>query len=287
VADKTTEKALFMTPKKKHLLEEMTFLEFQDRCEDDPVILIPLGSQEIQGPMAPMGDFMLTRELASLVAKASGAIAAPTQPFGYAEYFRSVPGGIALSADTFRGVLTDILDNFLDHGLSRLVILNGHSGNYPLIDQVIRQVRNERDIIVPCINLWRSIPDELWKELHGDFGKSAFAHGGDPVTSTYLHFFPDLMRMDQITIDEQFGSMLGLPTSGLAGVKFNGIEVGMPVNVDDHCSNGIANGDPHRSSPEKGARIASHLVKFCTEFVEHFRSVDTTSHIETNEGIKL
>ncbi|GGB30624.1 creatininase family protein [Allosediminivita pacifica] len=262
-----------MTSETKHLLEEMTFLEFRDRIESEsePVVLIPLGSQEIQGPMVPMGDFMLTREVASEVAKASSAIAAPTLPFGYAEYFRSVPGGIALSADAFRATLRDIIDNFLDHGLTRIVLLNGHSGNYPLIDQVIRAIRNERGLMVPCINLWRSIPDELWTELHGDFGKRAFAHGSDPVTSVYLHYFPHLAQMDKARKDETFGKVVGLPTAGLAGVKFEGIEIGMAVNVDDHCSNGIAGGDPTRSSAEKGQRIAAHLVEFCTRFVAHFR----------------
>ncbi|MBD3625743.1 MAG: creatininase family protein, partial [Rhodobacteraceae bacterium] len=263
-----------MTARKKHLLEEMTFPEFRERLSEDPVILIPLGSQEIQGPMVPMGDFMLTREVAAEVAAAADAIAAPTLPFGYAEYFRSVPGGIALSADAFRATLRDILDNFMDHGLTRLVILNGHSGNYPLIDQVIRAVRKERGLLVPCVNLWRSVPDELWAEMHGDFGKRAVAHGGDPVTSVALHYFPQLTRMDLIEIDAEYGKLLDLPTKGLGAVAFDGLDVGLAVNVDDHCSNGIAGGDPTRSSPENGEKIVRHLVGACTALFEHMRSVN-------------
>lgn len=275
-----------MTSEAKHLLEEMTFLEFRQRMEGDeaPVVLVPLGSQEIQGPMVPMGDFMLTREVASEVARASGAIAAPTLPFGYAEYFRSVPGGIALSADAFRATLRDILDNFLDHGLTRVVLLNGHSGNYPLIDQVIRAVRHERGVMVPCINLWRSIPDTLWTELHGDFGKRAFAHGSDPVTSVYLHYFPHLARMDEARKDEEFGKVVGLPTAGLGGVLFDGIDIGMAVNVDDHCSNGIAGGDPTRSSADKGRRIVEHLVDFCVRFVEHYRNANPQAPTARKRG---
>ena len=268
----------------KHLLEEMTFREFRNRADPDTVILIPLGSQEIQGPMALMGDFMLTRTLASQVAKASGAIAAPTLPFGYAEYFRSVPGGIAISADSFRGVLGDILANFLDHGYRRLVILNGHSGNYPLIDQVIRAVRRERGLMVPCINLWRSVPDALWDEIDPEMGRRAFAHGGDPVTSVYRHLFPDLMRMDAIGSPDRDRKLIDLPTAGLAGVRFEGIEVGLAVNVDDHCGDGIAGGDPTRSTPEKGAAIADHLVTFCTDFVAHFRSVDPAAPANPTKG---
>ena len=174
----------------------------------------------------------------------------------------------------FRATLRDILHNFLDHGLTRIVILNGHSGNYPLIDAVIRAVRHERGLMVPCINLWRSIPDDLWSELHGEYGKRAFAHGGDPVSSVYLHYFPHLSRTEGARKDDGFGEIAGLPTTGLGGVRFRGTEIGMAVNVDDHCTNGIAGGDPSRSSAEKGTRIAAHLIEFCSAFVEHFRSVD-------------
>ncbi|PLW76094.1 creatininase family protein [Cohaesibacter celericrescens] len=261
---------------KNHLLENMTFEEFRQWSEEDdcPVILIPLGSQEIQGPVVPMGDFMLARKIAEEVAERSNAVAAPTMPFGYAEYFRSVPGGIALSADTFKGVLRDILDNFLNHGFKRLVILNGHSGNYSLIDQVIRAVRRETGLIVPCINLWRSIPDEVWAEIHGEYGKKAFSHGGDPVTSTYMHYFPELTHADRAKLPETPGEMVGLPVMGLSGVKFKDIEIGMPINVDDRCPDGIVAGDPNRSSADKGEKIAEHLIGFCTDFVTHFRNTD-------------
>jgi creatinine amidohydrolase len=275
-----------MTAEHKHLLENMTFEEFHawSNTESEPVVLIPLGSQEIQGPMVPMGDFMLTREVASDVALASGALAAPTLPFGYAEYFRTVPGGIALSADAFRMTLTDILDNFLDHGFTRIVILNGHSGNYPLVDMVIRDVRKRHGLLVPCINLWRSLPDELWTELHGEFGKKAFSHGGDPVTSTYMHYFPQLTNSDRAKLPEEPGKLAGLPVMGLAGVKFQDIEIGMPVNVDDRCPDGIVSGDPARSSADKGKRIVEHLVAYCTDFIAHFRESDPQVPAMTKTG---
>ena len=83
----------------------MTFLEFRARMAEDPVIILPLGSVEVQGPCNPLGDFMLAVRIAAIVAERTGAIAAPCMPFGFAEVFRDVPGGMQLSADTFRGGL--------------------------------------------------------------------------------------------------------------------------------------------------------------------------------------
>ena len=174
----------------KSQLEDLTYVEFRERLKDDPVILVPLGSQEEQGASAPMGDFMLAKELARRVAEKTGAIAAPTVPFGYADYFRPVPGGVQLTADTFKRLLRDILDNFLAHGLTKLLIFNGHTGNSPLIDQVVRTVKRETGVVVPWINIWRILPDSVWREAHGANAPRARGHGADPVSSAYLHLFP-------------------------------------------------------------------------------------------------
>lgn len=256
----------------KHLLKDLTFVEFRERMRDDPVVLIPLGSQEEQGPMAPMGDYMLTEAIAARVAARADAICAPIMPFGYADYFRTVPGGIALRAATFAAVLEDICVNFLDHGLQRLVILNGHSGNYPLIDQVIRKLKAERAVLIPCLNLWRLIPPELWRELHPEGG--AQGHGADPLTSVYLHLFPELMRMDLAEPAAATGELLGLPTTGLNAVRFQGQEVHLAVDVTDHTGNGVTGGDPRRASADIGRRITEFLVDHLSAFVVHMKGVD-------------
>ena len=48
----------------KHALKDMTVAEFRDRLTAGPVVLLPFGSQEVQGPHAPMGDYMLTEAVA-------------------------------------------------------------------------------------------------------------------------------------------------------------------------------------------------------------------------------
>ncbi|MDP2697091.1 creatininase family protein [Thalassospira sp.] len=270
----------------KHLLKDMTFLEFQDRLTEDPVILVSLGSQEEQGPVAPMGDYMLTDVLAGRIAQKSGAIAAPIIPFGYADYFRTVPGGVQLRAETFVAVLTDIIENFTDHGISKIVILNGHSGNYPLIDQVIRNIKREQGLLIPCLNLWRLIPAAMWQELHPDLGMKAFGHGGDPLTSVYLHLFPELMRMDLLSHEEKKGDLLGLPTAGLAGIRFRDSEVALAVDVTDRCGNGIAGGAPEHSSAEKGEKIATYLVDYCSDFITHFATQNPRTETKKNGSLR-
>ena len=260
----------------KHLLKDLTWVEFAERLDDNPVIMLPFGSQEEQGPMAPMGDWMLTEALADRIAKEAGVIATPTMPFGYADYFRPVPGGMQFRAETFCMVLEDMVENFLSHDLDHIVIFNGHSGNFPLIDQTIRKIRDEWGVLIPCLNVWRLIPNEKWEEFHPGIGTKAFGHGGDPLTSVYLHLFPELVRKDLIQkANATFGDLLGLPTAGLNAVKFKGVDINLAVNITDRCDNGIAGGDPTLSSAETGEKIADYIVDFTVDFLKHFRDVDT------------
>jgi creatinine amidohydrolase len=258
----------------KHRLAEMSFVEFRARMAENPVMVIALGSQEEQGPTCPMGDYRLTEIIADRAAEQAGGIVAPIIPFGYADYFRSVPGGIALRAETFSNLLEDVIVNFLDHDLARIVILNGHSGNAGLIDQTVRRLRRDRRALIPTLHLWRSIPASLWQEIHGDDAARAKGHGADPLTSVYKALIPDLMRPDLADTNLPAGSLLGLPTTGLGGVAFEGTELALAVNVDDHCSNGIASGDPTLASADKGERIVAYLVELSAKLITHMKTAD-------------
>src|SRR6202795_1117161 len=123
---------------RKVRLSELTAVEAREILAKNPVILLPLGSHEDQGPHAPMGDYQLAERVADLIAeRASGlgveTLVAPVIPFGGANYFGSTPGGIALSQTTLRALLIDVLGCLLRHNLSHLIILNGHDGNVQCI----------------------------------------------------------------------------------------------------------------------------------------------------------
>lgn len=257
----------------KHSLNEMTVAEFRDCLADEPVILLPLGSQEVQGPHAPMGDYRLAEAIALRAAEIAGAVAAPCLPFGYAEFFRGFPGGIQLRAATFTAVLDDMLGAFLDHGIERLVILNGHSSNGPLIDQVLRRVRRDRGVAVASIDLWRAIPDSLWTELHGADTARARGHGGDPITSVSGHLFPDLMRPD-LARPAAPAQALGLLAGGVAGIRFEDAQVNLPLDAHELSPDGMLGGDPTLASPETGRAIFDHLAGYCARFAMHFRTCD-------------
>lgn len=262
--------------KRPHALQDLTWVEFEQRRAGKPVIVLPLGSQEEQGPHAPMGDYVVAERIALAAAERAGAICAPVLPFGYAEFFRGMPGGIQLRADTFVRVLEDMIGAFLDHGLNRVVIVNGHTTNAGLIAQVTHMIRREHGIMVPSLNLWRLLPDALWEDLHGPDAPSARGHGADPLTSVTMHLTPGLIRSDLMAQCAR-RTVFGLPASGLfSGVVYRGAPVDLPLDVTDVTANGIGSGDPGRASADIGAAMVDWLTDYVGDFLGYFRTCDPT-----------
>ncbi len=255
----------------KHLLAEMTYPEFRERMKEDPVILLTLGSVEIQGPCNPMGDFMLASALAARVAERTGAIAAPTMPFGYADYFRDTPGGMQLSAATFRGILRDMVGAFLDHGLERLLVLNGHTGNHALVDQTLREIRRERGVVIPWLDIWPLVPNRLRQQAHGENAANASGHGSDPIGSVYEYMYPELTRRDLAGTPEPSKTLIGLPTAGLGSVTMGDVSVFVPINMVDHCDL-VVGGDPALANAEAGKLFADYIVDTACALVEHLKT---------------
>src|ERR1700689_2189395 len=80
----------------------------------NPVILLPMGSHEDQGPHMIMGDYLLADEIAARMAERASVggartVVAPVLPFGGADWFGPMAGGISLSPATLTGVITDMI----------------------------------------------------------------------------------------------------------------------------------------------------------------------------------
>lgn len=250
-------------------LRDMSHTEFMERLTDRTVILIPLGSLEVQGPHAPMGDYALAERLAELSAEKGQGLCAPVLPFGHADFFRGFAGGIQLRAQTLAMVLEDVLTGFMDHGLDRLLVFNGHTTNLPIIDQVTRKLRRERGIMVPTLNIWKTIPDHLWTDLYGQQASVVRGHGGEPITSVAAHLFPERMRFDLLGEKTPRGQVMGLTATSISGTKFNDQPLHLPLDARDVDANGLLGGSAAYASAEKGAALCDHIVDHTAQLITH------------------
>jgi creatinine amidohydrolase len=267
---------------RKVRLSELTAVEAREILAENPVILLPLGSHEDQGPHAPMGDYLLAEHMANQIAeRASGlgaeTLVAPVIPFGGSNYFGSTPGGIALSQTTLRALLIDVLGCLLRHNLSHLIILNGHDGNVQCIQEVTSEIYRSSGCLIPNIYLWRVAQSLLAEVVGEEKAKQTSGHGADVLTSLAMHFFPERVRWDLIPAPGDPLEVMGLPVTGLATVGFGGVNISVPLEVADLAPNGVAAGDPRLCSPETGAALAEKLVELGARFVRHYADQSTRS----------
>jgi creatinine amidohydrolase len=166
-------------------LSSLTSEIFRLLAKVQPVILITLGSHEDHGSNLPMGDYVLAENLALQIAEHATSLGtqtfvAPSLPFGVSDYFGSASGSMAISAETFRNVVRDLLMGLLRQGLKNIVILNGHGGNVPVIQEVALEIRREQNVTIPSIYLWKIARHFMERRL-GPGHESRFGHGAEPL----------------------------------------------------------------------------------------------------------
>ncbi len=253
-------------------LADLSAGQFAAVAASNPVILLPLGSHEDHGAHLPMGDFVLAGMLADKITALCQVpvFAAPALPYGAADYFASSPGAMALSPASFRGVLADLLGGLIAQGLTRIVILNGHGGNVPVIHEVTLAIKNSHNIVIPSFYLWKLARALMERALPaGAAGR--FGHGAEPLASLSQALRPELTDFSSAA-SRPAHTELGLPVSGFGTVDFEGLPVDVPSQfhqVPDHAIRAAA----PLVSAALGQQVADALAAKAAAFVAHFAEV--------------
>ncbi len=243
-------------------IAELPAPEVASRLSAGHAVLLPMGSTETHGPALPMGDYLLAEEIALRIAREAGdALVAPPLAFGGADFFRGVPGGVALSTPTLTALATEILVALHEGGARRILIVNGHGGNIPAIEDSQRALRQSHGAIIPVLHLWKSAAP--WQvELGGS--PAALGHGGDPVASVGLHLRPDLCQPAMLLPRAAPAPFLGLPVSGFGTIRAEGVDFGVPIELPEIAPGGVQAMDPSGASAELGARIVARYIASAT-----------------------
>lgn len=251
---------------RKIRMAELTSEEARQELTGDAVVLLPMGSLEDQGIHAPMGDYMAADLMAVEIAKAAremgvATFVAPVIPFGGRDYFDSSHGGISVSHATLAGILDDMFGCLNRHGIRKLMIVNGHGGNVPAITEVALRWRHKAGLFVPAMYLWQVAYGELPKILGPEKAAAASGHGGDPLTSVGLHFYPDLLRPDLIRPAPEGTEIKGMEIAGFSAIAYDGAKIQVPIEALEATGTGAFGCDPGLSSAETGEALVRRLVE--------------------------
>ena len=193
-------------------MDRLSWVEYQVRVQQEKAALfLPVGATEQHGPHLPLGtDALLATAVAQDVAQRVGGIVAPALAYG----FKSQPkcgggqhfcGTTSLDAQTLIGAVRDTVREFARHGVSKLVVVNGHYENQWFliegIDLAMREI-GASGIEIMRMEYWDFLTQgTLARVFPEGFPGFALEHAAVIETSIMLHYHPDLVRLDRIPND--------------------------------------------------------------------------------------
>jgi len=201
-----TEPAPDMNGLPRLLYGEHTWLELRELARrDDVVIVLPAATLEDHGYHLPIDtDVRLVEAITRGAVErfnAQGearALLCPTQVHGYTPHHLDFPGSVTLRWNVFVESLLDQGRSLIHHGFDRILIVNGHGSNIPLVNMAARLLNVEHRSAV-CASSFYLTSDESMRVLeeHRTSGPGGMAHACELETSLYLAIRPDLVQMDR------------------------------------------------------------------------------------------
>lgn len=230
---------------KKVLWQELRRPEFEKAVKADAVVIIPVGSIEQHGNHLPVDTdtnccFTIAQRAAQAIDDFPVLVLPPVWT-GYSLHHMDYPGTISLEYHTFVEVLTQIAASVHAHGFKKILFLNGHGGNSPIVSVMPTKLATEESIPSVGYTYWEmpSVTEEREAICQSDHG--SIGHSGEMETSLQLYLQPELVDMDAI--------------SWVPGVF----------------------GDPATGTREKGERLVNFAVNALVKILRDYRSGKLTS----------
>jgi len=190
---------------------ELTSKQFGELLSEVKAAILPVGSIEWHGPHLPLGlDLLTTFNVSMRVSHKMypRILVAMPVTYGVVRNQMRFPGSCTVEPHVFIEMMVAVCQSLNHHGISKVVILNGHGSNRPaVLSAALRASREFAMKVVPA-SYWDFVPpEEGIKLIEGpvpqpyqprETGYPIPAHGGEFETSLALALFPELVQKDQI-----------------------------------------------------------------------------------------
>ena len=164
----------------------------------------PVGAIEQHGKHLPTDvDVRNCEEVARAVSARTGVPLLPALPFGDSRFWEGWPGTLTLQPETMAQLMLEISDGVVRTGFRRLLLLNGHIGNGPVLAIAEAKIRLRHPGLQVRALGWWDVSPRVVAEMYSDSipGTLRSFHANDGETSVYLAHSPEIVR-SELAVDE-------------------------------------------------------------------------------------
>lgn len=229
------------------------------------IAVLPLGALEQHGPHLPYEtDTLIAAGLIDRLQNALPPALAvkflPVEPVGYSIEHMDIAGTKTLSFDEAAHRWIRIGEDLAQEGISKLVILNAHGGNAPLMTIVATELRVRFNMLAVATSWTRfGLPDGMISPKD----KARDIHGGFIETSVMLALHPELVDMTKAS---NFSSNQSHYVKTYKHLRAYGPHA-FGWKMTDLNKQGVA-GNAALATAEAGEKIIAHSVKGLIELLE-------------------
>src|SRR4029077_3510744 len=241
-----------------------TWPEMNDAIAAQKLVILPTGSTEQHGHHLPLDvDQFLCESVCLEVGRRipDKVLVLPVVSYGLNLHHIDFPGTIHIEPDVFIAFCLNIAKSVAYHGFEKILIVNGHGSNAPLIDLVARKTVLETKSLCFATNY----ASFLLKAFEPIRESSVMAHADEFETSLYLHLAPERVKMDLAVEDnDRMGKFVSSDSTGNYPVRFNDYW-GRWTKTGVH-------GDPTKATAEKGKILFEAAVSGLLQLVDELRA---------------
>ncbi|MBV1866271.1 MAG: creatininase family protein [Rhodobacteraceae bacterium] len=239
-------------------------------ADKDRVVILSVSATEDHGPHMPLDtDTVLGMAVAEGAAKKApdDILVMPPIPYGFNEHHKDFPGVIWIEPETLISFITDVTKSLAHHGFRRILLLNSHGSNHPVLDLAARKTVIQSGIICVSASYWNLISQRINELRKSEIG--GIAHAGEFEAAIYMHLHPELVDLNKA--EKQILHN--------AGSKFFNLDLaagGSPANLVrwwSEISPDGTMGDPTVADAETGRLFLEAAVNATVELVQEIRAM--------------
>ena len=255
---------------------EMTareIVEAKEKCGG--VCILPMGCVERHGSHLPTGiDYMMAWHFSDLAAQLEPVMVFPPWYLGSLSDCAFAPGTIVFPLDLCVQALEAVCSEIARNGYKKILLLNSHGGNGPLIDFFMQRFcEKDRDYMVYHSQYSYVIGKRgsaARKKLIEETGLPG-GHAGGCETAVALHLFPQCVKLEMMLPHEY-----SLPDPRSNEMSKAGLKVPTQWFAAHPHHHG---GDGSNVSAEQGKSICEEVAQDIAEYVRAVKADNTTLEI--------